>query len=100
MRIETSQGILSVLLPAECLIYEVEAHALLLKAVDWDSLEFSTVAVGAGDVLAVDTAYFQLLLSVRQTAREYGKAFCLNDAGEALADIARLYGIHIAEQIS
>lgn len=93
MRIGCDGDVLTAALAADCRIFEVEAHLELARGVDWASPAWSTCIVEAGAVTDMDTAYFQLLLAMRQSSLAGGKAFILRDPAAAVREIAALYGL-------
>lgn len=95
MRLEHDKDALIVRLPAECLIYDVEAHHAVVVAADWDAPGLAAVVVEAGAVEAMDTAYFQLILALRRSARARGQSFRVRDPGPGVREIADLYGLRL-----
>jgi len=90
MKVERDGGAWIVVLPAECTIAEVEADADKVRLFP-EGVE--RIEVRGGEVEEVDTAYFQLLLSIRATARQRGIPFRLSEEAEALRRMGELYGI-------
>jgi len=86
-------GAMVVLLPKECLVFEVEAHADLAVAAGWDTPELEEVVIDAGAVAAMDTAYFQLILAMRRSALKRDKTFRVRNPSPAMKEIADLYGL-------
>jgi len=75
MRIETEEGRLTVRLPAECTISEAEAAADLLRKLPPD---LCAISVDANRLEEIDTAYLQVLLSLKAHAVCRGIAFSVS----------------------
>lgn len=92
MHIHHDAGTLHIVLPEECLIFEVEAHARLVAEIHWDAGSINRVVVDLGAVRSMDTAYLQLVLCIARTARDRAIACSLDNAGPAVHELRDLYG--------
>ncbi len=90
MKLKKNKNRVTVTLERECTIAEVEADTEklqpLLKAV-------KNIEVNARDVEEMDTAYFQLLLSLMISSKESGGKFSISEMPETVREIFNLYGI-------
>ena len=96
MRIDTDAGTLRVVLPEDCLIFEVEAHAQLLAEAQWDAVSINQVVVDLGADQSMDTAYFQLVLCIERTARDMNVPCLLENVGSAFRELQELYGLRLS----
>lgn len=90
MKKNKQKNTLTVSLSSACTIAEVEADFDTIRSLPE---EIETINIKAGAVEEVDTAYLQLLLSIKQTAQERGILFRVKEASDEISDICSLYGV-------
>jgi len=80
---------LFITLPQDCTIGKVEADADKL----WTKLKgIKKIDISAGSIEEIDTAYFQLLLSLMSTAEVHGIEINVCQRSEAMDNILIIYG--------
>ncbi|MFH1135611.1 MAG: STAS domain-containing protein [Pseudomonadota bacterium] len=89
---KSGNGILKLTLSGECTIAEVESDTDKMRS-RFAQGQVDGVEISFKDLVELDTAYFQLILSLRATAHELGVPFKLTNDSPALAEAAELYGI-------
>lgn len=94
MLIEGGNGVIRVALVGECTIAEVEADADKLRS-RFAQSRIDGVEVSVKGLKELDTAYFQLILSLRASAHELGTPFSWLDESNLLAETAELYGVEL-----
>lgn len=87
---KSEDGDLSITLPSECTIADVEAHADKLRS---QISGVRRVELNAKALEEIDTAYLQLLLSLRSTLDERDIDFSLADLSDVLDEALKLYGM-------
>jgi anti-anti-sigma regulatory factor len=81
---------LRITLPSECTIADVEAHTDRLRS-QIGGVE--RIELNAEALEEIDTAYLQLLLSMKATLDEMDVHFCLSGLCTVLDEALRLYGV-------
>lgn len=87
---KSPDGTLRIALSPECTIADVEAHADRLRLL---IVDVSSVQLHADALEELDTAYLQLLLSLKATMDDMGVPFSLRGLSRVLDDALDLYGI-------
>jgi len=93
VKIDTENGQLTISLPSVCTIAETEADADKLRTFFKEPEE---IIVYAEDVDEMDTAYFQLLLSLKTKAYHKSVPFSVQSMSPAVREIIALYGIELS----
>jgi len=89
MKIDTENGRLTITLPSVCTIAETEADADKLRTFFKDPEE---IILHAETVEEMDTAYFQLLMSLKTKAYHKSVPFSIQGMPPAVREIISLYG--------
>ena len=92
MLIEGGNGIIRIVLIGECTVAEVEADTDKLRS-RVNQSRIDGVEVSVKGLKELDTAYFQLILSLRATADELGVSFKALDGSPVLAELVELFGL-------
>ena len=87
---KSGDGTLRITLPCECTIADVEAHTDRLRS-QIGGVE--RVELEAEALEEIDTAYLQLMLSLKSTLDEVNIPFSLSGSCSALDEALRLYGM-------
>ncbi len=93
MNIRNEDGRLILTLPPECTIVKAEADTDRIRAViseDIKQIELDTDAVKE-----MDTAYLQILLSLKTTAERKGIPFLVSGGSAEIRRVCELYGAEI-----
>lgn len=93
LTIEPGEGALRVRLPADCTIAETETHLATLK--DALAARPPEIELTTGDVAVLDTAYLQLILSLKAEAAGRSIPFSVPDPSPEVRRLCELYGIHL-----
>jgi len=93
MNIRNKNKKLTITLGTECVIADVETELRKLRKAF--SKEIEKIEIKAKSVEEIDTAYFQLLLSVEQTAAQQQIPLIFSDISPELQNICELYGINL-----
>jgi len=80
----------SVKLERDCSIVDVEAHTDKFRSMPGD---LKKIILHAADVAEIDTAYLQVLLALKATARDRGIDLQVRSASPTLLRICRLYNV-------
>ena len=94
MEIRKRKGTLTIRLSETQTIVDVEEDLKRLKEYLSDSGGYKKVLVNPSKLKEIDTAYFQLLLALKETAARGNMAFEIRGRPpKALDEISKLYGI-------
>ncbi len=91
MKVKKSGNKVIFTLGRECTIADVEAHTEKLRSMLKDGMK---IEVDAGDVEEMDTAYFQLLLSLKASSDQSGAGFFIADMSDRVREVFDLYGVN------
>ena len=94
MLIEGGNGVIKVVLIGECTIAEVEADTDKLRS-RFAQSRIDGIEVSVKGLKELDTAYFQLILSLKANAHDLGVPFSLSDESDVLREVAELYGLEV-----
>ncbi len=94
MKIRDEQGVLVVILDSECTIAKAEAHTHQLRSLISDKT--GRIEVRAGAAEEMDTAYFQMLLSLKATADTRKIPFEMPEASSEILRLCELYGVTLS----
>lgn len=92
MNIQKEEDRHTVELSEECTIIDVGPDLETLAAA---VAEAGEIVVKADAVAEIDTAYFQMLLSLKKSAAERKISFTIVEPSESLRRFGRLYGIEL-----
>jgi len=92
MNIRTENGTLRIDLPSECTIVKTEEHTETLRSF-FASEKLKKVELNAEAVEEIDTAYFQMLLSLKATAAHEGIPFLISGMSHEIQKVEELYGV-------
>jgi len=92
MKLKKNKTRMIITLERECTIAEVEADTEKLQPL---LNGIKNIEVNARDVEEMDTAYFQLLLSLMISSNESGAKFLISEMSETVRGIFNLYGVDI-----
>ncbi len=92
MNVRTENSILLIDLPSECTIVKTEADIKTLRSC-LASEELKKIELNAEAVEEIDTAYFQMLLSLKATAEHQGIPFSISGMSQEIRKIEELYGV-------
>ncbi len=93
MIIKTKNQIAHIILDSECVISKAEADLEKLKSVF--SHKISQIELDTSAVQEMDTAYFQLLLSLKATADQHNIHLIFQGNSDKIQEIGELYGIGV-----
>ncbi|OQX27266.1 MAG: hypothetical protein BWK80_06190 [Desulfobacteraceae bacterium IS3] len=91
MNIRTENGTLLIDLPSECTIVKTEADTEKLRS--FVSEELKKIELNAEAVEEIDTAYFQMLLSLKATAAHHKIPFSVSGMSHEIRKVEELYGV-------
>jgi ABC-type transporter Mla MlaB component len=94
MIIKKQKDRLLITLPQDCTIGKVEADADKLRT---KLKGIKNIDISGGLVEEMDTAYFQLLLSLMSTAEVHGMEIHVGQRSEAMDRILTVYGENLAK---
>lgn len=92
MNIDRQDGRMILTLPGTCTIAEVEAAADKLRSMPDD---VTALKIDAAGVSEMDTAFFQLLLSLKATMEIRGKPFQMSAESSEVRGLYELYGVRL-----
>ena len=93
MKTETEAGALIITLPSECTISHTEAH--LKKIRSGLSEKPERIEIRADGAETVDTAYLQLILSLKASAEKWEIPFSVSENDSEIRRVSELYGIEL-----
>ncbi len=93
MNIRTEKQTAYIVLDAECTIIKTEADTEKLKRLSYDDIKHIELHIEA--VREMDTAYFQMLLSLTATAEQRAIKLVLHGENDEIRRIGQLYGIGV-----
>lgn len=91
MKTLDKEGVLTVTLNSECTIANAEAHTRQIRSLVSD--ETAQIEVRANAVEEMDTAYFQMILSLKATADTRKIPFEMTEASSEILRLCELYGV-------
>jgi len=94
MKMRKSGTTLSIRLDPSCAIAAVEKDADALRALPED---IRKIILSAGDVEEIDTAYLQLLFSLKAEAARGEMEFQVKEPSEAVMRVCRLYNVSLTD---
>lgn len=98
MKITEKNGSVFVALDGECTICEVEEDFIELKTVfGAPGNHIGVVGLDADEALWMDTAYFQLILALRESVRKRGAEFRLSGGAREFDRVCELYGMDLKQ---
>lgn len=95
MIIKKQNNHLFITLPQDCTIGKVEADADKLRT---KLKRIKNIDISGGSVEEMDTAYFQLLLSLMSTAEVQGIELHVSQCSTAMDDIMIIYGENLLKE--
>jgi len=94
MEVYKRKGEMTLALMPECAINDVESDADKLRSKIND---VELITVKSDQVTEMDTAYFQLILSLMSTADEAGIQFSMPQMSDTVRDMFELFGLSIGD---
>ncbi|MBF0545292.1 MAG: STAS domain-containing protein [Candidatus Riflebacteria bacterium] len=95
MNIERNDETLFFILPTETGIANVEPDMDRVRQAFSNTDGLKTVIMNVDNVKEMDTAYFQLILSLYNTVDELGLEFHLNGESQAFLELLHSYGLKL-----
>jgi anti-anti-sigma regulatory factor len=92
MNITKENGTLFIDLPSECTIVKTEEHIKMLRSFFMPA-ELKKVELNAEAVEEIDTAYFQMLLSLKATAEHHKIPLSVSGMSHEVQKTEELYGL-------
>ena len=92
MILKSKAGILNIVLDSECTIAETEDDFEKLKNIDELPKKIELIT---DKIQEIDTAYFQMLLSIKAWAEQNKIPFTISETSTSIEEISELYGIKL-----